>query len=117
MAFRDVVVAWTEAHAKVLAKARAAGAALAQEAQAAVQAAGAALTVLMSESGCVVASCEASSIEPSSVLMPAMGATLASARGRSVVTCERQRKSTFSSQVNIQQTVTRAAVRLGAGWA
>ena len=96
MAFRDVVVAWTEAQAKVLAKARAAGTALAQEAQAAVQAAWAALTVLMSESGCVVASCEASSIEPSSVLMPAMGATLPSACAWSVIICGRQHMSTFS---------------------
>ena len=96
MAFRDVVVVWTEAQAKVLAEARAAGAALAK-AQAAVQAAGAALTVSMSESGCVVAGCEASSIEPSSVLMPAMGATLPSACAWSVIICGRQHMSAFSS--------------------
>ena len=92
MAFRDVVV---EVLAEVLAEARAAGAALA-EAQAAVQAAGAALTVSMSESGCVVASCEASSIEPSSILVPAMGATLPLARARLVIICGRQHMSTFS---------------------
>ena len=96
MAFRDVVVVWTEAHAKVLADARAAGAALA-EAQAAVQAAGAALTVSISESGCVVAGCEASSIEPSSILVPAKKATLPSACARLVIICARQRRSAFSS--------------------
>ena len=95
MAFRDVVVVWTEAQAKVLAEARAAGAALA-EAQAAVQAAGAALTVSISESGCVVASCEASSIEPSSDLMPARGATLSLACAWSVIIWGRQHMSTFS---------------------
>jgi hypothetical protein len=95
VAFRDVVVVWTEAHAKVLADARAAGAALAQ---AAVQAAGAALTVSISESGCVVAGCEASSIEPSSILVPTMGATLLPLPyARCVIICGRQRMSTFSS--------------------
>ena len=74
------------------------GAALAQEAQVAVQAAGAALTVSMSESGCVVASCEASSIEPSSILVPTMGATLLPLPyARCVIICGRQRMSTFSS--------------------
>ena len=82
---------------EVLADARAAGATLAQKAQAAVQAAGAALTVSISESGCVVAGCEASSIEPSSVLMPAMGATLPSACAWSVIICGRQHMSAFSS--------------------
>ena len=108
MAFRDVVVVWTEAHAKVLAEARAAGAALA-EAQAAVQAAGAALTVSISESGCVVASCEASSIEPSSVLVPAMGATLPLACAWSVIICGRQHRSAFSSADQRQHACFHAA--------
>ena len=98
MAFRDVVVVWTEAQAKVLAEARAAAGAALAEAQAAVQAAGAALTVSISESGCVVAGCEASSIEPSSILVPTMGATLLPLPyARCVIICGRQRMSTFSS--------------------
>ena len=58
----------------------------------AAQVARAALTVSAFSSGWV-----ASSIAPSSTLVPAVGATLASACAWSVVTCDRQRRSTFSS--------------------
>ena len=58
----------------------------------AAQVARAALTVSAFSSSRVV-----SSDAPSSTLVQAVGAMLASACGRSVVTCERQRRSTFSS--------------------